>query len=155
MHDDHQFWFRSDLFRIDPHEDEQTNPHCYGRELAAWIKARFTELDYTPEDVITEDWGWCVMLDRSDGLLWIGCGNVWLPDLLGKMSEAQRAAFVPDGASMKWTAFGGFDRPMWSLRFARRRAAIQRLAQEVAKAASRLEAVLRAERRISLVPEED
>jgi hypothetical protein len=44
---------------------------------------------------------------------------------------------------------------MWSLRFAKRRAAIQRLGQEVAKAASRLDAVLRDERRISLVPEED
>jgi hypothetical protein len=152
MADDHQFWFRSDLFRLDPKEDEQTNSQCYGRELAAWIKTRFTELGYVPEDVIAEDWGWCVMLDRSAGLLWIGCGNVQSD--LRETSKEELAAFIPVGAARTWTVFVGTGKPIWSLRFAKRREEIRKLKEQTGKAASDLKAVLRAERRILLVPEE-
>jgi hypothetical protein len=54
--------FRSDLFQVDPREDEETNPFCYGRELAEWVHIKFQALGYEAEPVIAEDWGWCVML---------------------------------------------------------------------------------------------
>jgi len=70
-----QFSFRSDLFPVDPREDEETNPFCYGKELAAWLSDKFRAAGYTPEPVIPEDWGWCVMIERKPFMLWVGCGN--------------------------------------------------------------------------------
>ena len=62
--------FRSDLFLIDPTEVRETNPSCYGKSLAEWVRTKFTELGYEPEPVIAEDWGWCVMLKRDPFMLW-------------------------------------------------------------------------------------
>ena len=61
--------FRSDLFVVDPREDEETNPFCYGRSLSEWVREKFRELGYEPEPVIPEDWGWCVMLKRQPFML--------------------------------------------------------------------------------------
>ena len=70
------FWFKSSLFEVEPGEDEDTNPRIYGRQLANWLKARFASLGYPVEDVIPEDWGWCVMCQRDPYWLWIGCVNL-------------------------------------------------------------------------------
>lgn len=35
--DKDQFWFRSTLFEIEVGEDKETNPLCYGRQLANWL----------------------------------------------------------------------------------------------------------------------
>lgn len=69
------FQFRTDLFPIDPREDEETNPFCYGRSLAQWVRSKFAELGYFPEPIVPEDWGWCVILHREPFLLWVACGN--------------------------------------------------------------------------------
>ena len=70
------YWFRSTLFAIEPGEDEETNPRIYGRQLANWLKSKFEAIGYVVEEVIPEDWGWCVMLSREPYRLWIGCANL-------------------------------------------------------------------------------
>jgi hypothetical protein len=71
-----EFWFKSTLFDIEPGEDEETNPHCYGKQLSNWLKGKLTCLGYDVEDVIPEDWGWCVMCSREPYRLWVACGCV-------------------------------------------------------------------------------
>ena len=70
------YWFKSSLFEVEPGEDEETNPRLYGRQLATWLRQRFVSLGYEVEDVIPEDWGWCVMCQRDPYLLFVGCVNL-------------------------------------------------------------------------------
>lgn len=61
------------MFEIEPGEDEKTNPGIYGKQLASWIREKMASKGYPAEEVIPEDWGWCVMCSREPFLLWIGC----------------------------------------------------------------------------------
>ena len=70
-----QIWAQTSFFRVEPGEDEQTNPGCYGRELANWLAEKLRSRGESVHEVLAEDWGWCVMLKRSPYLLWIGCSN--------------------------------------------------------------------------------
>ena len=81
------YWFKSDLFEIEHGEDEETNPGCYGRQLSHWLKDKFSKLGYEVEDVIPEDWGWCVMCVREPYMLWVGCGSIEDDDDLEKLPE--------------------------------------------------------------------
>ncbi len=105
--------FRSDLFQVDPREDEQTNPFCYGRALAEWVRIKFQTLGYEPEPVIAEDWGWCVMLRREPFMLWVGCGND-RSEFYKKVTPEEKASFVPDGRAIEWSCFVGADVPIWT-----------------------------------------
>src|SRR6187401_1119321 len=46
------FRFRSAKFPIDPKEDEETNPFCYGRSVAEWVRAKLASTGHKPEDVL-------------------------------------------------------------------------------------------------------
>lgn len=104
---------RSDLFLVDPREDDATNPFCYGRSLAEWIRIKFKELGYEPEPIIAEDWGWCVMLKREPFMLWIGCGND-RSKFYDKVSPEEKASFAPDGREIVWSCLVGGDTPIWT-----------------------------------------
>jgi hypothetical protein len=65
----------TDHFAVEPGEDAQTNPGIYGRAFAHWLAARLRERGEPVEEVIPEDFGWCVMLRRTPYRLWIACGN--------------------------------------------------------------------------------
>jgi len=147
-----QFWFRSKMFPVVLGEDAESNPFCYGRELGRWLQARFADHGYTPEPVFAEDWGWCVMLSRTDGLLWLGCGND-RSLFYDKVTPEQHATFIPEPGSFTWTAFVGTDQPAWSLRFGKRKLAIERLSSAAREATVLLGNVLQSERGIELVPE--
>ena len=69
------YWFKSSLFEVESGEDEETNPRMYGRQLATWLRSKFVLLGYDVEEVIPEDWGWCVMCQRDPYSLFIGCVN--------------------------------------------------------------------------------
>ena len=62
-------------FAVETGEDEETNPGCFGKAFSAWIAQEFRDLGQAVEEVIPEDWGWCVILQRKPYSLWIGCGN--------------------------------------------------------------------------------
>ena len=70
------YWFTSNLFSVEPGEDEEINPGRYGRQLALWLREQLEKRGYNVEPVIAEDWGRCLMLSRKPFLLWVACGNV-------------------------------------------------------------------------------
>lgn len=72
----YQIWFTSNKFKIIPGEDSETNPLCYGRQLAEWLCSSLTKLGYESAEVIPEDWGWCVLCFNKPFLLWVGCVSV-------------------------------------------------------------------------------
>lgn len=136
--------FRSDLFLIDPREDEETNPFCYGKSLAEWLRKKFEELGYLPEPVIAEDWGWCVMLAREPFMLWVGCGCD-RSEFYDKVTPEDKAAFAPDGRSVTWSCIVGTDAPIWTAFFWKKligQASTQEQAQVVA---SQLRTILQSE----------
>jgi hypothetical protein len=71
-----QLWFKTTKFEIVEGEDSATNPLCYGRQLAEWLRDKLSEKDYKVEDVIPEDWGWCVKCSCETFKLYVKCVNV-------------------------------------------------------------------------------
>ncbi|MGT2431089.1 hypothetical protein ACU4GI_15465 [Cupriavidus basilensis] len=92
-----QFWFRSTLFEIEPGEDEETNPFCYGRQLSRWLRDRLVIDGRIVEEAIPEDWGWCIVVQRKPHLLWVGCGCVH------GFAANQPSASVPRGSEVVWS----------------------------------------------------
>ncbi|WP_462159523.1 hypothetical protein [Pseudoalteromonas sp. GB56] len=93
------YWFTSDLFTIHKGEDSDTNPHCFGKELSEWLRAKFSALGYEVEEVIPEDWGWCVMCKRDDYLLWVGCASMC------EQAEEYETENLPLGKDVTWHVF--------------------------------------------------
>jgi hypothetical protein len=52
--------FASDAFPVIPGEDEETNPGLFGKSLAEWISLRLSEKGLPVEELVPEDFGWCV-----------------------------------------------------------------------------------------------
>jgi hypothetical protein len=99
MSNQFQLCFKSTLFDIVPGEDADTNPGRYGKSLANWLREKLIAMGYSVEDIVPEDWGWCVMCQRYPFRLWVGCGNT-VDDQkvpLETSSESER--------SITWTCF--------------------------------------------------
>ena len=135
-----EFRFRSDLFQIEPGEDEEINPRMYGRQLANWLKARLEARGYVVETVIAEDWGRCLMLSREPFDLWVGCGNMMD---YGAAREGDPPPAIED---VTWTCFSTAQVP-WMKRLLGK----VDTAPALAKLDADLEAILRGEARIRLV----
>ncbi len=71
-----RIFIKTDLFEIEPQEDEETNPSIYGKQFSEWLRLKFIDLGYEVEEVIPEDWGWCVMCQREPYWLWVGCSSI-------------------------------------------------------------------------------
>ena len=101
-------WFKSDLFTIHKGEDEETNPGCYGKELAEWLCIKFSNLGYEAE-VLPEDWGWLVICENDEYLLWVGCGAMG--------DEIRQEDYDPDnppkGSDVTWHAFAVIEVPFF------------------------------------------
>lgn len=93
--DKDQFWFRSMLFEIEVGEDKETNPLCYGRQLANWLVTALRSDGIYVEEVFPEDWGWCVMVQKTPFSLWVGCGSVY--------DGQQPGEQLPKGSDVVWT----------------------------------------------------
>ena len=104
------YWFKSPLFKVEAEEDKNTNPFCYGRELANWIRCKLNDLGYSIEEVIEEDWGFCVMCQREPYSLWVGCGNM-RSDFYEKVNPADHEGFIPDPDDLVWYCFPTADIP--------------------------------------------
>jgi hypothetical protein len=147
-----RFFFRSDLFLIDPKEDEETNPFCYGKSLAEWLRIKFSELGYQPEQVIAEDWGWCLMLKREPFMLWVGCGND-RSEFYDKVTPEQKGSFVPDGREILWCCFVGSDTPIWTSFFWKKLIGQASTHEQVSIATNQLQSILSNEARIQVAAE--
>jgi len=97
-----QIWALTSFFRVEPGEDEQTNPGCYGRAFAAWLAEKLKARGESVYEVLAEDWGWCIVLARSPYLLWIGCNNrsgrtdQWGAFVVAELGIVQRLFRRPD-----------------------------------------------------------
>jgi len=146
------FSFRSDLFLIDPREDEETNPFCYGKSLAEWVRTKFEELGYRPEPVIPEDWGWCVMLKREPFMLWVGCGND-RSKFYSSVTPEQKESFAPDGTEVVWSCLVGTDAPIWTSFFWKRLLGRANTQEQVGLVTRQLRRILANEPRIQVTAE--
>jgi hypothetical protein len=142
-------FFHSDLFAIDPKEDEETNPFCYGKSLAEWIRSKFEGLGYEPEPVIAEDWGWCVMLKRDPFMLWVACGND-RSEFYSKVTPKQKESFAPDGREVMWSCFVGTDTPIWTSFFWKKLVGRASTHEQVVAATRQLHSILSNEARIHI-----
>ena len=104
------YWFKSSKFEIEAGEDEDINPGIYGRQLAIWLKSRLEESGYSVE-LIEEDWGRCLMCSWDPFRLWVGCANVWNPDLGPGQS--------PNKNDIVWHCFATAEVPFWKRLFGR------------------------------------
>ena len=97
---EHRICFMARQFSIEPDEDSETNPLCYGQSVAEWLRLNLAGIGYsTVEEVIPEDWGWCVMCQRDPFALWIGCVNIH------DYSKAVPEGAVPLGSDVTWSCF--------------------------------------------------
>jgi hypothetical protein len=64
--------FESTDFAVTDGEDDETNPGIYGRALARWIAAQLKVAD---DQVIPEDFGWCVPVKSSPHHLYVACSS--------------------------------------------------------------------------------
>ena len=100
------FWFKSSKFNVLPREDEETNPGCYGKSLAQWMKMKLTDRGYEPEEIIAEDWGWCLMCQSNPFFLWIGCGSAYEKEIKEN----------PDPDDLIWHCFPISEIPFYMLK---------------------------------------
>jgi hypothetical protein len=83
--------FSSSSFKVEPGEDEETNPGIYGKALAEWMAAQLRLRGVAVEEVIAEDFGRCVMVQRKPVMLWVACASL-------------------DGSSTEWQMFIALER---------------------------------------------
>jgi len=102
-----QIWFRSTFFEVEPGEDSETNPRCYGRALARWLASALPKDGLPVAEVFPEDWGWCVMVKAAPFRLWVGCGNV--DDLATQTLVKASSHRQP----LVWTCIVAAEVPVW------------------------------------------
>jgi len=59
--------FRTDRFNLSKVGAHFINPCCFGEDLAAWLRAKLTELRIETSQPYQEDWGWEVPVKLSSG----------------------------------------------------------------------------------------
>jgi hypothetical protein len=67
------FEFNSDAFPVSPGEDEETNPGIFGKSLAEWLLGRLQGRGLTAEEVIAEDFAWCVSVSCPPYTGYVAC----------------------------------------------------------------------------------
>lgn len=137
-----QYWFKSNLFEIEPGEDEEINPGIYGRQLANWLKLRLEEAGYEAEPVIAEDWGRCIVVSREPFMLWVGCGNVM------DVTTSKDDDLLPAKEDVVWTCFAVAEVSLWKRLFKK-----PDTAPALGKLVATLATILGSEPRIQLVEE--
>ena len=134
------YWFKSSLFEIEPGEDEEINPGIYGRQLASWLRQKLEAGGYSVE-VINEDWGRCLMCQRSPFALWVGVGSV--------DDENRVDGMIPMKDAVVWHCFAVTEGGLRMRMFGKK----NEIEMSRAKLDSALASILRAEPGILLVSE--
>ena len=139
------YCFKSTLFEIEPGEDEEINPGRYGRQAAVWLKQKLEQKGYQVEDTINEDWGRCLMCQRTPFYLWVGIANMDA----APFENPPRTAVVPNKQDVVWHCFAVAELAFFKRLFGK--------GAEVDAARGKLDTTLRAilesEPAIELVPE--
>jgi hypothetical protein len=133
-------FFKTDMFDIEEGEDSETNPEIYGKQFASWIKLKLSNLGYEVEDIIPEDWGWCVMCERNDGMLWVGCASY----IDGEVEKGHQ----PGKEDIVWHCFATFEQSFLKRIFSNREGKTK-----LEKLKSELKAILHEEESFQIVNE--
>ncbi len=130
MTNGHQLWFKTDKFEIVEGEDSETNPRRFGRQFAEWLRGILISKGYPVEEVIAEDWGWCVMCSRKPFMLWVGCGNVQ------DYETTKPSDPIPKGSDVTWTCYVTAEPPILARLFKRvdTTSAVEKLFEQVRSA---------------------
>lgn len=67
--------FRSDKFPPYEGEEEQINPDLWGKRLGEYLRDKLDPEGIEVEELIPEDWGWCLPIKNDTFSMWIGCGR--------------------------------------------------------------------------------
>jgi len=67
--------FRSDKFPPYEGEEEQINPDLWGKRLGEYLKKKLGPEGIETDELIPEDWGWCLPVKNDAFSMWIGCGH--------------------------------------------------------------------------------
>lgn len=67
--------FRSDKFPPYEGEEEKINPDLWGKRLGEYLKEKLQPEGVVVEELIPEDWGWCLPIKNEAFSMWIGCGH--------------------------------------------------------------------------------
>jgi hypothetical protein len=114
----------------------------YGRQLARWLREKFVSLGYPVEEVIAEDWGWCVMCQREPYKLWVGCVN------LRDYAYAKEGEPPPPQAMLLWNTVPVAEPPFFKYLLRPK----PNMADGLSRLGAQLRATLEAEPSIHLVP---
>jgi hypothetical protein len=134
------YWFKSSLFEIEPGEDDEINPGIYGRQLAHWMKHQLEAGGYPVEGIINEDWGRCLMCQRSPFSLWIGVASA--------DDEARVDGEIPTKEAVVWHCFAVTEGGLRMRMFGKK----NEIESSRFKLDATLQSILRAEPGILLVP---
>jgi hypothetical protein len=67
--------FESTAFPVIPGEDEHTNPGVYGKTLAQWLAEQLHAKGILTNELIAEDFGWCVPIKSKPHRLYVACAS--------------------------------------------------------------------------------
>jgi hypothetical protein len=134
------YWFKSSLFEIEPGEDDEINPGIYGRQLALWMKQKLDAGGYPVESILTEDWGRCLMCQRSPYSLWVGVASV--------DDEARADGEIPTKDAVVWHCFAVTEGGLRMRMFGKK----NEIEASRAKLDAAVQSILRAEPGILIVP---
>jgi hypothetical protein len=67
--------FRSDKFPPYEGEEEQINANLWGKRLGEYLKEKLGPEGIETDELIPEDWGWCLPVKNDAFSMWIGCGH--------------------------------------------------------------------------------
>ncbi len=135
-----RIFIKTDLFEIDPKEDEETNPFVYGKQFSEWLRSKFIGLGYDVEEVIPEDWGWCVMCKREPFWLWVGCSSI--------MENEPEEGYLPNKDEITWHCFATAEVPFFKRIFKKIDSS-----EELAKLQTELLSIINGELRFKVVQE--
>ena len=66
---------RSDKFPAHKGEEEEINPHLWGKGLADFLRIKLLAEEFKTAKPIAEDWGFRIDVVNEGFGLWIGCGR--------------------------------------------------------------------------------
>ena len=101
----HSYWFNSELFRVQKRKGDETNPRCYGKELATWLSGKLKNRGYKNVKLIPEDWGWCVMCSSENYMLWVCCESI--------LNEEYDPESTPKAKDITWHIYPEIEVPIF------------------------------------------
>ncbi len=101
----HSYWFNSELFRVQKGKGDQTNPRCYGKELATWLYSKLKNRGYKDVKLIPEDLGWYVMCSSKNYMLWVCCESI--------LNENYDSDSPPKAKDITWHVYPEIEVPIF------------------------------------------